>query len=680
MHFFACNPAKTPYLCRQIDNTHPTTHNTMKRRTSLFFLMLLLLLVGCKEKIDLKQVDSSMSVKTTIAAPLITIKAPLSEILGINDTTGRSDSLQWLYVKDSRYGTDKQLTSLIPEGTLYFRDTFNITRDFHPIDLRSFIKPVVENLGVYDQFSTLKTTFGIPVSATSFSIPTGTAITLSFPLTVKLDDLNTPTATDHNRVDSMIISTAQFNSQIETNFGLQDADIQQLTIKFPEQFTQQGLPMPDQVIVPQIDNGDTTKVQIDNFEICMLTDGATPATRQQHVSDRLTFTIEFQVLTTHPITLDEQSTIDYTFDVALLTYDVLFGYFNPSTWMEDNDTLVLAEEWPIWNDIKKLKMRFVYPTIRLIAEHQIGTEEGSPLYVNLSHIGVAPTDENGTVGEFIFAKFGENGDQTNTIWKLYDELKPETSRIDPVSDSHDKWTHNEYIVGYSGYEEGTHVGDVEKLFDIRPDVVGYKYDITVGPKNNPAINSQLRVTNNTNIYLKAVTVVPFVCDEGSELSFKDTIDVDLSSLNFDSITQSSQWLDTIVDGVIYLYLYADNSIPFDLTAQYTFYDEQFNVINLPLVTDVDGVASSYQMTIPAPTEFNSENKATNMGKNTIILRVSRADFDLLHQIRHLIYTVSLDNNPQRVTVWMQSAVDIKIGVSANIEAIINLSANKKEED
>ena len=127
LHFFACNPAKTPYLCRQIDNTHPTTHNTMKRRTSLFFLVLLLLLVGCKEKIDLKQVDSSMSVKTTIAAPLITIKAPLSEILGINDTTGRSDSLQWLYVKDSRYGTDKQLTSLIPEGTLYFRDTFNIT-------------------------------------------------------------------------------------------------------------------------------------------------------------------------------------------------------------------------------------------------------------------------------------------------------------------------------------------------------------------------------------------------------------------------------------------------------------------------------------------------------------------------------------------------------------------------
>ena len=633
-------------------------------------------LSGCKERIEMDKVDSSAYVNVGLSAPIVTIKTPLIEILGVQDTTGQGEMFQWLYVKDdTQYAKDAQLKD-VADGTLYFRDTFDITRDFHPIVLSSFINPVQKQLNVYEQvYNALPASvrLGMQMAGiTEVTLPAGSSFKLSFPMTVKLDSLNGPDYV--NRVDSMIISQAHFNSLIATNFGLSDADIVSLNLKCPSEFTRNGKPMSDVAIETHLDSGDTTKIQIDDFEISMLSAGANVTNRRQHMKDSLVFTLEFDVRTSKPMTITKQSDIDYTFYVELLTYKALFGYFDPSKAMEANDTMRLADEWPAWNDIKRLKMRFVYPTIRLLADHQIGTEEGYPLYVNLNHIGVAQTDENGNqIGELTTAKFGVNGDEESTEWLLYDVKKKDISRVDPLTDPLDKWSHNEFIVGYTGYEEGTHVGDVEKMFNVKPDVIGFKYEITIGPKNNPAIHSQCRVTNETRIFLRAVTVVPFVCEEGSEVEYNDTLAVDFSTLSLDSITETAQWLDSVVDGTIYLYLYADNYIPFDISAVYSFYDEAWNEVKLPLVTDNEGKAASYTMTVPAPKKFDNRNMATEAGKNTIILRISNEDFDKFRSIRHILYNVSLDNNPQRVTLWTGSSLDIKIGVAASVEAILNMN-------
>ncbi len=640
-----------------------------------FFLVALSCVVmnGCKEKIELSEVDTSVYVNTNIAAPIVTIHAPLSQIIGFENNNEQSEMMEWLYVKDDNlFPYDAQLRD-VPNGTLYFRDTFPITRNFHPIILSDFIQPIVIDLNVYEQ---INTALGLPPMTTPVTIPAGTPLNLSFPLTVKLSGLNN--STTYDRVDSMKISKASFNSFINTNFGLQNADITSITLKLPKEFTKNQMPMSDMDITPFIDEQDTTRLEMENFEISMQTTGANATNRRQHMTDSLTFTVQFAVITTHPITFDPSSSINYTFDVALLTYDALWGYFTPSDDMADNDTILLAEHWPTWNDIKRLKMQFAYPSIRLIAEHQIATEEGHPLHVNLSHIGVAQADESGKqIGELTCAKFGIDGTEESTVWQLYDIQKSQITRIDPLKDPFDKVSRNELIVGYSGYEEGTHVGDVEKLFQVKPDVIGYKYDITIGPKNNPSVGSQCRVTNNTDINLRAVTVVPFVCDKGSELEFNDTVEVDFSKVDFDSITQSAQWLDSVIDGAIYLYLEASNSIPFDVTAQYAFYDKNNSEVVLPLVTDNEGKGATYKMTIPAPTKY-ADNKATEPGKNTIILRVSKKEFEKLNSIRKIIFTVSLDNNPQRVIIWTDSGLEVKVGVSASVEAILNINTNKNK--
>ncbi|MCR4665532.1 MAG: hypothetical protein K5660_09225 [Paludibacteraceae bacterium] len=639
----------------------------MKQNKLLFLSAAIVLMAGCKEKIELDKVDSSMSVNTGIAAPIVTIKAPLSEMLGIDDKTGHSNQLEWMYAKMP--GDKNEQLKDLADSTLFFCDTFNITRDFHPINISGFILPLEQKLNIYEQAKTLKH----PVTDGKINIPAASPAKFSFPLTVKLDSLNSPEF--DNRVDIMRISKAQFSTNLTTNFGLKDADIQSVKLKMPKEFrTLKGNDMND-VYLPFHVEGETTYINLKRFLINMQSEGVTPSTRRDHMINELTFNIEFSLFTTHPLVVDASSVIDYTFNVELLTFEALWGYFDPSTWMEDKDTLILAEEWPAWNDIKDLKMHFKYPSIRLIAEHQIGTEEGCPLNVNLKHIGVAPMKEDGTFSEddFVYAMFGDNGDQKSTIWRLYDQDYPTTTRIDPINDDYDKWSKNEYIVGYQNYKPGTHVGDVDKMFDIRPDVIRYEYDITVGPKNNLSIGkaSQLRVVNNTKIDLHAVTVVPFVFDEGSSIGYNDTIDVDFSSVNFDSITNSVKWLDSINSGVIYLYLFAKNSIPFKISGDYLFLDENGQTIDLPLVDGESGV-KSYHLEIPAPKEYDANGNVTKTGDNTIVLRVTHEEFNKLQSIKQIVFAAKIEGNPNSATISMSSGLDVKVGVAATIDAVLKL--------
>ncbi len=640
-------------------------------RPLLLLVAVTLLAAGCKEKIELDKVDTSMSVNTGIAAPIVTVKAPLTEILGISDKTGQSSKLNWMYAKlPGMPGYYDEQLKHVPDGALFFRDTFDIMRDFHPIDIGGFLLPVEENLNIFEQAKKMN----YSVSGGVITIPAGSPLKFSFPLEVKLDSINTTDKNenpDGNRIDRMRISTARFRTLLSTNFGLKDEDIQSVKIKMPKEFTTfSGKKMSD-VYIPSHVEGEYTYVEINKFLIKLLPDNI-KENRLSHVTNTVTFNVEFSLfITTHQVTVTAESAINYSFDVELLTYEALYGYFNPSTWMEDQDTVVLAEQWPAWNDIKRMKMHFRYPSIRLIARHQIGTEDGFPLHVNLTHIGVAQTDANGNPGELVMAQFG-NGSTThpNYVWKLDDP----DNRIDPNPDNKDmnQWSENQFIVGYEGFMgENTHVGDVDKLFDLRPDIIGYKYDITVGPKSNPAIGSQLRVVNNTIINLQAVTVVPFVLNEGSEVEYADTLDVDFSNVNFDSITNSVEWLESINNGTIYLYLYAKNSIPFKISADYRFLDGNGQTVDLPLIEETEG-RKSFHMDIPAPAKYDNSGNVTETGNNTIVLRITHDEISKLQSVRKLASIVSIDANPQHAIIHTQSGLDVTIGVSATIDAVMKI--------
>ena len=63
---------------------------------------------------------------------------------------------------------------------------------------------------------------------------------------------------------------------------------------------------------------------------------------------------------------------------------------------------------------------------------------------------------------------------------------------------------------------------------------------------------------------------------------------------------------------------------------------------------------------------------TKTGNSTIILRVSHEDFDKLKSIKKIVFTASLKGNPQNATIYMRSGLDVTVGVSATIDAVLKL--------
>lgn len=653
-------------------------NNSMKQtRLLLFSAAVAALLAGCKEKIELDKTDSSMQVSTGIATPIVTIKAPLAEILGIDGTTGRSSEQNWIYaVTRSDKENDRQLSDYnIPVGTLYFKKTYDISRDFHPINIGDFMVPVRDSLNIFDQAAKAMN-WSIDGDQT---IHAGTPVKFSFPLTVKLDSLNTEDT--ENRVDEMRISTARFSTVIYTNFGLTDNDIQSVRLKLPKEFTTyKGSKMADVFLPFHVNEPgklepDTTFIELNKFLIKLHEYETDRTKRRDNMINEVTFTVEFSLFTTHEITVNKYSAIDYTFNVELLTYEALYGYFNPSTWMRDKDTLVLAEEWPAWKDIKKLTMHFLKPSICLIAEHQIGTEKRDPLHVNLDHIGVATTDS--VTGQWVDSAKAEfvEPDKHSYVWKLYDDNKPAITRIDPATDDFKKWAKNEFIVGYTGFGPEMICGNVDKLFEKRPDVIFYDYNITVGEKNDSenAKYSLLRVVNNTKIDLHAVTVIPFILGDNSHVEYNDTADVDFSGVNFDSITNSVEWLNSVDSGTIYLYLKVRNSIPFEVTADYTFIKDNGEPLELPLVGK-NKEGRSNRLHISAG-KTASDGSATEWGEDEIILRVENEDLKELQSVRRIAFNASVKTivqNEETGIISTSSELDVTVGVAATIDAVLKL--------
>lgn len=654
----------------------------MKQQRPPILIGILLLffgvLAGCKKNINLQDVNGSAEVKTNIATPLVTINATMAEIFGIDATNqdGKSKKVNKLYAKLN--SDDEQLPGDIPYGTLYYRDTFDIVRDFHPVKIDGYFRPVDINFNVYEQTARLlnlpyddwEEYLDIPVI-----IPANIDVPLKFDMPIKFIGINSDDT--YNRIDSMIISQAKFRSRIETTFGLTDGELRNVYLTISDQFTKDGKPLGTVEISPANVQNEDIVLDFSNFYISLQDGGATKNNRRAHMLDSLIFTLQFDIHTTREHVLQRSSRIHYTFLVELLEYEALFGYFEPSTFMEDSDIQDMAAEWEGWRDIQQLQMRFMYPTIRLVAEHQIGTASDFPLNVNVKGIWVASKNEDGSLGEKAYAMFGENGTSRTTVWELYEpQLDFDgSSRVDPITDPFDKYAHNEYIVGYTGFDPNTHRGDVDKLFALKPDVIGYDYFITVGKVNDPAAyETQARLVNNTDIRLQAVTVVPFVCDSGSAIQFTDTIDADLSNLNLDSIARKQDWLDTIVDGNAYVYFYAENQIPFDLHVSYQLLDGDNQVIELPLLSETENsFTSSYETFIAAPEYDSKGQKVIKNGEGTIILRVTRDDFDKLSQVRKIRLSVALDDNPRNAVIRLDSELNVSVGVVSSLHAIVNLN-------
>ena len=179
---------------------------------------------------------------------------------------------------------------------------------------------------------------------------------------------------------------------------------------------------------------------------------------------------------------------------------------------------------------------------------------------------------------------------------------------------------------------------------------------------------QFRITNNTNINLTAALNIPFSFNENVHISYTDTIhDVNLTQLQLDSLLSEAQIIKEINEAQLQLYIVVENAIPFNIESKLTMYNANHEIVQLNAMQE-----SYIQLSIDYP-ETITNGIATSPSVNTLpIATISTDDFDALASVKYIVFDASLGDNPDAVKLTPEASLRLTLGVTANIDAVIDL--------
>lgn len=605
-----------------------------------------MVLTGCVSRINLDEVDMHAEVKTSIGVPVATVKAKLGQILSFDSISGQTQEVTQLYFK---MPGDASMPDDIADYTLFYRDTFSIERSFHTINISSY-------KGTCDTSLYIAQNLGVTLE--SFPIPAGTSMTLEFPLVLSYDSINGKLSSE--RIDSLLIDSASYTAMFTNNFGLTDADIQKIELIYPSNITQiDGTPMPNQALDVHV--GKECFIPMYNLAISMKKDPTKPGWETGNSVQAVTFLIRFTLQTSQPLTITQSSHIKYQFDVQYINYIAAWGYFDASKYMHFAEEIDLSKEFDGWNSLRNLKMRLSKPFIKLIATHSIAAN----MDVNIRSLYAKEEVSE----QRQYALFGAGDGDTTMVWHM-------TNYADPIKSAIGTKASNEISFYYTGHKQGEHEGDLDRLFDLRPNIVGFNIDITTPD----GYQSVMRLDKDPYVRVSSIVTVPFVVNEGSELSYADTADLDLSAYSYDSIMSNGEWLDDLKEANAKLYIKASNGIPFAINVDYQFLDANKQPVSMDMISDDGNIG--HVLNIPAPTKFNEYGVATEPGTNVVIINVNKDHWKQLQSIRHIRYEVKISGNPTTVAITSDAEVQLSIGIGASVDAIVNtekfINSDQKE--
>lgn len=623
----------------------------MKKKLFLLALPLLYigLLSGCKEDIDLNNIDGQAEVEMGFAVPMGTMTATLGDFLGNGQVDG-------IYVGDDRL--------------LYFRDTFDISRKFHDVDLASKITDFgPKHFNVYDKLKEMGY-----LDPTGKVTVEGTPITLDFPFWLKLKDINSDIYDE--RLDSALITNAKFTSLIgQTNLknDLPEAWVDKVEIELGNEFHRPaGKTVP--ICAPGTFHYDTkVPIPIDNFVLDLMTKHNETDWRKypQNVKDSCQMHIKFTftIPVGSGVTIKSNATYDYSLNVQFVKYEAIWGFFRPSAEMRDASNIVLEEEWAHWAHFKKATLTFHDPKVNVLIDHAITgvmNMHGEYLYA-----------KNLTTNDSIYAYF----DPSRTQVKRYQsynrpgEYMPLTA---PIGDS----IHNQML-----FDKDTYRGQIDKMFVIRPDILAYKFFIDFDSITTP----QIRILPDTRIKVRGDLWAPFSFNEGVEANYVDTTkDADLSKYSLDSLIANVKFIDTIKTSNVKMVLHVQNRIPMTMRGVVYFYDKDMNVVMDPndpkkplRISNID------TLHIPAPQYTFSAgiSSISAPGEDVYTLDLQKKHFDTLAKIKHIRYFVELDGKDLHdeykadpnflIRLNADDQLKMQIGLTTDLDAVLNF--NKKDD-
>lgn len=592
------------------------------RQKSLHYLFLLVMLgigfSGCKSDVDLTNVSVDSKVSAKVSMPVGEISTNFGKLIGLLADTTK--------------------VSIDEKGIMYIHMREHRDGEYHPIKLERYFGTVNSSINIGPIISPLTT------------IPAANPMDVPFDLIISFTGINDITSDE--RLDSLVIEKAQFTTKISAeNISLTDNDIKKVTMKFGQQFRRaKG----KEIEIPKskFRLGQYVDVIVDDFTLVMMADESQDPDNSNVVNNAdIQFILSLN--SGNDITVSSTSALAFEFRVDMMEYSALYGYFDPNsegTVQKDKVEipLNLPGDEPLIIPLKdpEVGMKFTYGL-------------SVPLRLSINELkGISRDDSEHS------AYWGKNSDSTHVIIPL-------ENMVDIKDDVTAMVTDSSAVLN----REPEH-GHIDTIF--RYDIKHLAYDLKIDVDRNRKIDGKLmkqyRLTKNTKYDMDLHVNMPFIFNEKLNIAYRDTIrDINLEQASLEELAKQSQIIDTIEKAELDLYMIVTNEMPVSITLDGTFLDE-----NGAVIRDKNGNES---LTFLKNVYFEGADIMADGSTSPVVSTPHQAikteDLEALSKTKSIVLRARIGDDKKPSSFYSDKKLSIKIGVTADLEAVLNLSLNNK---
>lgn len=584
----------------------------MKPKT-LHYLFILVMagisLAGCKSDVNLGEASVDSKVNARLSLPIGEVSTKFADLIGL-------------------IGAQEQTTVTINErGIIELSIDQHHERDFHKIDLKNYI-------GTVENDKTIQS-----INPDLALIPQNTEVMVPFEMSISFNGINDDMHDE--RLDSLVIEEAEFTTRISTNnLTITDADIQKVTIVLGDQFRRaKGT----RIDLPNFQLDQDVLIKIDNFTLVMMADENLPPSNT-NVVNKANITFEITLKTGENVIIAANSGFHFKFQVEMLEYSALYGYFRPGSQTYDDGSvdapIKIPSDEPVVLPVKDpvIQMKFTYGM-------------SMPLNIFIKEISATHSDNTQTFAQW-------DGGKTTT--------KP-LNKVLPIDAPLDSTVSSTVTLGKDTVDGGS----IDRFFLKEIKSLGYDYELQIDNGKASSMNmDQFRLTKNTNFILDFKFIMPFEFKPGLNVAYSDTIkDINLERADLDSLAAlvPGGVIQSIDSAELALYIAINNDIPVDLTLDGYFLDEHNNP--LPL-NQLQGIK------IEGATMTGSQ---VTTAKSTKIVAVHTEDFENIAKTKAIRFRAHLGDDTKPSVFLADQKLSIKLGVTGDVQAILNFDFSKENQ-
>ena len=518
--------------------------------------------------------------------------------------------------------TNEGVLSVNEQGVYQLSAGFDFSQTIDDIDVSQYAATTEKTLFISESLNNL------PAIAGPLTLP------LEFELKMGMDGVN-QTLQDE-RIDSMRLTSATLIANIDQNFGLSANHIQKAELILSDDFHRAA---GNTIDLPFTSFNTPTTITLDNFSINFVKDPTLPAS-DDNVKDTISLTLRLtlNLAAGEMITLNTNSKFTVNVTVRIDDYEAVYGRLVSNTEVGIQDCLELSEMWEGFSNLQNFHLNLYDPTISF----DLTTSIGTPIRFHLTEF----KSENQDGTDVRYAQFNGSNE--------YEVSLPNYVK---VTDSYDQTATNTIVFNREN-------GNIGRLFEISPYRFCYNLGFIPEARNG---SDQQRIVKGRNFFQATVKMtLPFAFDEGVSLEYKDTIPVDFSAVNLDSLLEEVEFIDNVEIRQLHLVLGLQNTLPFDVDASFAFLNA--NQQDLDIRPTEDGAIH-----IAGPKEYGSNGPIPGVGNTELV--VNDEMVDKLKDVRYLVFNISAkdpQSNLYPLTLEPENGLKIKIALTADVAAYMNL--------